>query len=172
MPYFICWTHWPIRESLKLVILEDIEDRYLKQFLWNCHHVDATRPHWLLVNTVSCNGLMLNSNKPLPEPMLAKFCVPYGVTRPQWVGLRRKWVFFHIYCKMYATILVLWVDLFDNMQKLVQHLQCSPFLIKVKHVCIMFAQLSNKPSLQFKVCCYIQDDKENNKKQQTWFYTL
>ena len=47
-----------------------INDKYLKYFLWNCYQVNATTPHWSLVNIGSGNGLVPSGNKPLPEPML------------------------------------------------------------------------------------------------------
>ena len=47
-----------------------IKNRYLEHFLWNCPQVNATRPHWWLVNIGSVNGLVPNGTKPLPEPML------------------------------------------------------------------------------------------------------
>ena len=45
-------------------------DKYLKYFLWNCYQVNATIPHWSLVNIGSGNGLVPS---------------PYDVIRPQWV---------------------------------------------------------------------------------------
>ena len=45
-------------------------DKYLKYFLWNCYQVNATTPHWSLVNIGSGNGLVPSGNKPLHEPML------------------------------------------------------------------------------------------------------
>ena len=39
-------------------------------FLWNCYQVNATIPHWSLVNIGSGNGLVPSGNKPLPEPVL------------------------------------------------------------------------------------------------------
>ena len=47
-----------------------MNDKYLKYFLWNCYQVNASTPHWSLVNIGSGNGLMPSGNKPLPEPML------------------------------------------------------------------------------------------------------
>ena len=46
------------------------DDEYLKYFLWNCYQVNATIPHWSLVNIGSGNGLVPSGNKPLPEPVL------------------------------------------------------------------------------------------------------
>ena len=40
----------------------------------NCSQIDATRPLWWLVNIVSANVWMPPGTKPLPEPMLTKFC--------------------------------------------------------------------------------------------------
>ena len=41
-----------------------------KYFLWNCYQVNATTPHWSLVNIGSGNGLVPSGNKPLPEPIM------------------------------------------------------------------------------------------------------
>ena len=62
-------NHWPLGDVVKLVIfkLSHITERYPEHFLWNCPQVNATRPHYRLVNIGSGNGLM-----------------PSG-TRPQWV---------------------------------------------------------------------------------------
>ena len=38
------------------------------------------------VDTGSGNGLVLSSNKPLPEPMLAQIYVAIWYTMPQWVN--------------------------------------------------------------------------------------
>ena len=38
------WTHF--------------NDKYLKYFLWNCYQVNATIPHWSLVNIGAGNGLV------------------------------------------------------------------------------------------------------------------
>ena len=45
-------------------------DKYLQYFLWNCYQVNATTPHWSVVNIGSGNGLVPSANKPLPEPVL------------------------------------------------------------------------------------------------------
>ena len=45
-------------------------DKYLKYFLWNCYQVNATTPHWSLVNIGSSNGLVPSGNNPLPKQML------------------------------------------------------------------------------------------------------
>ena len=45
-------------------------NKHLKYFLWNCYQVNATTPHWSLVNIGSGNGLVPSGNKPLPESML------------------------------------------------------------------------------------------------------
>ena len=43
-------------------------------FLWNCPQVNATRPHWLLVNIIgSGNRSAPSGNKLLHGPMLTKF---------------------------------------------------------------------------------------------------
>ena len=46
------------------------KDKYLKYFLWNCYQVNATAPHWSLINIGSGNGLVPSGNKQLPKPML------------------------------------------------------------------------------------------------------
>ena len=54
--------------GLKLV---NFNNKHLKYFfLWNCYQVNATKPHWSLVNIGSGNGLVPSGNTPLPEPML------------------------------------------------------------------------------------------------------
>ena len=70
-------THWPLEggwlQSQMSKFQTHFNDKYLKHFLWNCYHynqVNATTPHWSLVNIGSCNGLVPSGNKPLPEPML------------------------------------------------------------------------------------------------------
>ena len=45
-------------------------NKYLKYFLWNGYQVNATKPHWSLVNLGSDNGLVPSGNKPLPELVL------------------------------------------------------------------------------------------------------
>ena len=42
---------------------------------------------WIWVNIVSSNGLLPDSTKPLPKPMLRNSMSPYGVTKPQWINL-------------------------------------------------------------------------------------
>ena len=64
----------------------DINDRYLKHFLWNCPQVNARRPLPWLVNIGSGNGLVPSGNKPLPEPILTRSMSPYSIARPQWVN--------------------------------------------------------------------------------------
>ena len=44
-----------------------IKDRNLKDFLWNCPQVNATRPHCCLVNIGSGNGLKLPYDKTRPQ---------------------------------------------------------------------------------------------------------
>ena len=57
--------------SLKLVNSKLISKINISSiFLWNCYQVNATKPHWSLVNIGSGNGLVPSGNKPLPEPML------------------------------------------------------------------------------------------------------
>ena len=67
-------------------------DTYLEYFLWNCNQLNATTPHWSLINIGSGNGLVPSGNKPLPEPMLTQIIAPYGVTGPQWVKGLTCWV--------------------------------------------------------------------------------
>ena len=44
---------------LKFKIFEtQMKVRYLEHFLWNCPHVNATRPHWWVVNIGAGNGLV------------------------------------------------------------------------------------------------------------------
>ena len=78
-------THWPpavMHEcSLKSINFKLISKINLDHFHWNCPHMNATRPHWWLVNIGSGNGLVPIGTKPLPEPMLTKF---YGITQLQW----------------------------------------------------------------------------------------
>ena len=62
--------------NLELVIFKLIS-RYIVYFLWNCTHVNATRPHWRLVNVGSGNGLVLSGNKPLPDPTLTRVYVAW-----------------------------------------------------------------------------------------------
>ena len=57
--------------NLQHILLIDI----LKEdFHWNYSQVNTTRPQWWLVNVGSGNDLVPSVNKPLPEPMLSKFC--------------------------------------------------------------------------------------------------
>ena len=49
-------------------------------------HVNATEHLFWQVNIGSGNGLVLSSNKPLPEPMLTQIYVAIYVTRQQWVN--------------------------------------------------------------------------------------
>ena len=69
----VTFTHWPLGVLNTVSYSKfqtDFNDKYLTYFLWNCYQVNATTPHWLLVNIGSVNGLVLSGNKPLPEPML------------------------------------------------------------------------------------------------------
>ena len=46
-----CWCNlW--------LIISHIKGRYVEHFLWNCHHVNATKPRWWLVTIDSGNGLV------------------------------------------------------------------------------------------------------------------
>ena len=42
--------------NLNWIIFKLFSDRYLEHFLWNCPQVNATRPHWWLVNIGAGNG--------------------------------------------------------------------------------------------------------------------
>ena len=55
------------------------KDKYLKYFLWNCCQVNATTPHWSLVNIGSGNGLVPSGQ------CWHRSMSPYGITRSQWV---------------------------------------------------------------------------------------
>ena len=46
---------------------------WLRCLLWNCPLVNGS--HWWSVNIGSDNGSVPSVNKPLPEPVLTKFCV-------------------------------------------------------------------------------------------------
>ena len=83
--------HWPLPEScnrnLKILIFKLISrlDRYLEYFLWNYPQVNAITLPWWLVNTGSCNGLVLSSTKPLPELMFTtSSLMANGITRAEW----------------------------------------------------------------------------------------
>ena len=52
-------------------------DKYFKYFLWNCYQVNATTPHWSLVNNGSSHYL---------SQCWLRLLSPYDVTRPQWVN--------------------------------------------------------------------------------------
>ena len=56
-------------------------------FFWNYTQVNATEQLWWEVNNCSGNGLVLSSNKPLPEPMLPQIYFTIWSLRPQWVVL-------------------------------------------------------------------------------------
>ena len=43
-------THWPLEDVTVIVNFTRIKDRSLEHFHWNCPLVNATRPHWWLVN--------------------------------------------------------------------------------------------------------------------------
>ena len=62
------WGIWPQSQISKFQT--HFSNKYLKYYLWNCYRVNATTPHWSLVNIGSGNGLVPSGNKPLPEPML------------------------------------------------------------------------------------------------------
>ena len=73
-------TRWPLGNAavmLKLLIFTLIWYQTSKidpeHFLWNCSQVNATRPHWWLVNIGSGgNGFLLPGNEPLLEVMSTK----------------------------------------------------------------------------------------------------
>ena len=51
-------------------------DIYLSlSFPGKCLLVNASRPHWWSANSGSGNGLVLSSNKPLPEPILTQISI-------------------------------------------------------------------------------------------------
>ena len=54
----------------------------------------VTWPHWWYVNIGSGKGLVLPSNKLLPEPMLTHSMSPFRITRPQWVNYiqHKQWI--------------------------------------------------------------------------------
>ena len=72
-PYWYL-THWPQRDVAVIFNFSHfqthIKDRYLEHSMWNCTEVNATRPHWWLVNISSGNDLMQPGNKQLPEPII------------------------------------------------------------------------------------------------------
>ena len=41
----------------------------------NCPQVNATKPHWMLVNTGLSNGLVRSDNQPLPESLLTQISI-------------------------------------------------------------------------------------------------
>ena len=47
-----------------------INDVYIKYLLWNRYQMNATSPHWSLVNIGSGDGLVPSGSKALSEPML------------------------------------------------------------------------------------------------------
>ena len=61
-------THWPLG-----VAAEILNEQFFRLIsMWNCSQVNATRPHWWLVNIGSGNGLVPSGNTPLPEPILTQ----------------------------------------------------------------------------------------------------
>ena len=73
-------THWPgprgMHCNIELAIsklISRMDIGYLEHNQVNCHQVNATKPHWWLVNIGSGNGLVASCSKPLPKPMLSKF---------------------------------------------------------------------------------------------------
>ena len=72
-----------------------IKHKNIEHFLWICLQVKATRSCRWLVNIGSGDDLEPSSSKSLPEPMLTKFVMLYGITRPQWIiSLRPTVAFF------------------------------------------------------------------------------
>ena len=59
-----------MRCNLKSVIFKLVSRTAILSVSW-----EITRPHWLLVNIRSGNGLVPSSNKPLPEPKLIQICI-------------------------------------------------------------------------------------------------
>ena len=75
-------SHWPLGIWLQSQIRKfqtHFSNKYLKYFLWNSYQVNATTPHWSLVN--------IGSGWP-------RSLTPYGITRPQWVKTWAKWLSF------------------------------------------------------------------------------
>ena len=67
------WQMWRKYQNSNVQV--HIKGRYLEHLLWNCLQLNATRPHWWLVNTGSGDGLVPSGNKPLPETMLTQIYV-------------------------------------------------------------------------------------------------
>ena len=63
-PYGITRPQW-----VKLVIFK-IKDSSEELFPWNCSNLNATRPHWLIINIGSGKVLVPSGNRPLCEPVL------------------------------------------------------------------------------------------------------
>ena len=62
------WGIWLLSQISKFQT--HFNNKYLQYFLWNCYQVNATTPHWSLVNIGSGNGLVPSGKKPLTEPMM------------------------------------------------------------------------------------------------------
>ena len=81
-------THWPLGIWLQSHISKfqtHFNDKYLKYLLWNCFQVNATTPHWSLVNIGSGNGLVPSGSKPFLSQYWRRSLSPYKITGSQWV---------------------------------------------------------------------------------------
>ena len=67
--------------NTELITFKLIKDRYLEHFLWNCAHVNATRPPWWLVNIGSDNGLVMSAIKQLTKKCWPNSMELYSITR-------------------------------------------------------------------------------------------
>ena len=68
--------------DLQLVIFKLISRKYLEHFLWNCHQVNATRPHWWWLVKI---GRCLNRHQAITWTNLDQVLTQYSITRLQWV---------------------------------------------------------------------------------------
>ena len=64
----------------------------VKNLLWNCPHMNVTRPYWWQVKTGSGNGFVGSDNKPLLETMLTVF---YVCIWPQTAAMSWYWGFYY-----------------------------------------------------------------------------
>ena len=69
---FMVWLIAPLGD-LTLIIFKLIP-RINVLIIFCVPQTNGIRPHWWLVSIDSGNGSVPSSNKPLPEPMLIKFC--------------------------------------------------------------------------------------------------
>ena len=88
------FTHWPLGNLIEFNInnfQDDFSDWWLRYLIWNWPQMNATKPHWWLVNIGSGNGLMSSGNKPLPEPTLTQICVVIAISQVTIIST-------HFYC--------------------------------------------------------------------------